>query len=53
MEHENKCIRWSDGSVIYWDEEKQAIVIVRNGKIETYFKPDIGREYFRQECERV
>lgn len=34
-----KCDRPSDGARIYWDSVKRAIVIVKDGKIVTYFKP--------------
>ncbi|HEX7298544.1 MAG TPA: hypothetical protein VF257_06035 [Solirubrobacteraceae bacterium] len=47
---EMSCIRPSDGSKIYWDSERQAIVIVTDGKIQTYFVPDIGFQYWLTEC---
>jgi hypothetical protein len=33
------CERLSDGALIYWDSVKRAIVIVKGGKIVTFFKP--------------
>ena len=34
-----KCDRPSDGARIYWDSGRRAIVIVKDGKIVTFFKP--------------
>jgi hypothetical protein len=44
-----KCQR-SDGDMIYWDPDKRAIVIVRDGKIVTYFPPPRGFDYFLEQC---
>jgi hypothetical protein len=46
---ELSCSR-SDGSQIYWDADRQAIVIVTDGKIQTYFPPDIGFQYWLDQC---
>jgi hypothetical protein len=45
-----KCFRASDGATIYWSDDKQAIVIVKDGKIVTYFPPDQGYQYFLSQC---
>ncbi len=47
---DDDCIRPRDGAEIYWDDGKQAIVIVKDGEIETYFPPDEGFEYFEFQC---
>lgn len=47
---ELSCTRPSDGSQIYWDSERQAIVIVTGGKIQTYFVPGTGFQYWLNEC---
>lgn len=44
-----KCER-SDGSFVYWDLSKATFVVVRDGKIETYFKPDDADRYWLDEC---
>lgn len=47
-----RCFR-SDGVEIFWDGELQAIVFVlEDGSIETFYKPDDGREYFEGQCAR-
>lgn len=40
----------SDGATIYWDPVKQAIVIVQDGEIQTYFPPDSGYDYYDEQC---
>jgi hypothetical protein len=47
---ELSCTRSSDGSQIYWDADRQAIVIVTDGKIQTYFPPDTGFQYWLDQC---
>lgn len=36
--------------VYYWDFDRQAIVLVRDGAIETYFPPDRGFDYWLEQC---
>jgi hypothetical protein len=36
----------------YWDSEKQAMVIEKDGKIDNYFPPTRGFDYFLEECSR-
>jgi hypothetical protein len=52
-------VRQSDQAEIYWDPEREAIVIVKDGKIDTFFPPrnpvdpaDTGyaRRYFNNAC---
>jgi hypothetical protein len=45
-----RCTRASDGAVLYWDSAKGAIIIVKDGKIVTYFRPDTGFDYWLNEC---
>jgi hypothetical protein len=56
-----KCVRQFDQAEIYWDPEREAIVIVKDGKIDTFFPPrspvdpgDTGyaRRYYDTECAR-
>jgi len=45
-----KCQR-SDGGTIYWDSGRQAVVIVKDGKIVTYFVPTGDPfQYWLNEC---
>jgi hypothetical protein len=47
-----KCQR-SDGADVYWDDSKRAIVIVKDGKIVTFFPPlptETAFDYFLNEC---
>lgn len=48
-----KCER-SDGALIYWDSAKRAIVIVKDGKIVTFFRPagppPADFNYYLNEC---
>lgn len=48
-----RCQR-SDGALIYWDDTKRAIVIVKDGKIVTFFKPEgpppADYDYFLGQC---
>jgi hypothetical protein len=46
----SKCRRPSDEADLYWDAVKQAIVIVKDGKIVTYFPPDNGIDYWQFHC---
>jgi hypothetical protein len=54
-----KCVRQSDQAEIYWDPERETIVIVKDGKIDNFFPPrspidpgDTGyaRRYFDSAC---
>lgn len=45
-----KCVRPSDGALIYLDDAKRAIVIVKDGKIVTYYAPTGDFDYFWSEC---
>jgi hypothetical protein len=45
------CVRPRDGADIYWDDGKEAVVIVKDGEIETYFPPDEGHDYFDFQCD--
>jgi len=49
-----KCVRPSDGAQLYWDSVKRAIVIVKDGKIVTFFKPSgpppADFDYWYAEC---
>ena len=52
------CPRTLDDAEIFWDESRQAIVIVnKDGKIETYFQPKegpvIGKDYYNRECRKT
>lgn len=47
-----RCERF-DGAFIYYDIQKGHLVIVKNGEIETFFKPDDGYDYYNHECERT
>src|SRR3954470_19888239 len=38
----NKCIRESDGAELYFDESKGGFVVVKDGKIVTYYPPTRG-----------
>jgi hypothetical protein len=44
------CERQRDRALIYWDTDRQALVIVKDGKIVTYFRPDDGFDYWLDEC---
>lgn len=44
-----RCER-TDGSFVYWDIQKATFVVVRDGKIETYFKPDDADAYWLDNC---
>jgi hypothetical protein len=47
-----KCNR-VDGATIYWDPDRRAIVIVKDGKIDNYFPPlptEDAFDYFLQQC---
>lgn len=48
-----RCER-SDGALIYWDLDKRALVIVKDGKITTFFKPEgpppADFQYWENEC---
>jgi hypothetical protein len=44
-----ECER-SDGAIIYWDINKEEMVIVKDGAIVTYMHPDDGHSYFLREC---
>lgn len=49
-----RCTRTEEGRQddVYWDADKQAIVIVKNGKIVTYFKPGgDGFQYWLDQCD--
>jgi hypothetical protein len=46
------CHRDEDDADLYWDDEKGAIVVVKNGKIITYFPPEDGFAYFEAECRK-
>jgi hypothetical protein len=46
-----KCQR-SDGTILYWDGGRQALVIEKDGKIDNYFWPSRGFDYFLDECSR-
>ena len=48
-----ECERPVDGALIYWDFDKDAWVIVKDGKIVTYYPPDGGYADYRLECERT
>jgi hypothetical protein len=45
------CTR-SDGAILYWDTVKQALVVIEDDKITTYFRPDRGFDYWLDECSR-
>ena len=49
-----KCVRPSDGAELYWDTVRRAIVIVKDGKIVTFFKPSgpppADFDYWYAEC---
>jgi hypothetical protein len=54
-----KCIRESDQAEIYWDPEREVIVIVKDGVIDNFFPPrspidpsDTGyaRRYYESQC---
>ncbi len=45
------CVRGSDQAVLYWDAIKEAVVIVKDGKIVTYFPPDNGIDYWVFHCD--
>jgi hypothetical protein len=45
----DQCVR-SNGTKIYWDESRGAIVFVDGGEIQTFFIPEEGRDYFDSEC---
>ena len=49
----DSCARPYDQAEIFWDEIRQAIVIVKNGEIETYFPPEDGVDYYDSECARI
>jgi hypothetical protein len=44
-----KC-ETTDGGFIYWDIQKATFVVVRDGKIITYFKPDDADAYWLEQC---
>jgi hypothetical protein len=44
-----KCER-TDGPLLYWDIEKATFVVVTDGKIITYFKPDNADAYWLDQC---
>ncbi|HEV2813499.1 MAG TPA: hypothetical protein VGW10_09630 [Solirubrobacteraceae bacterium] len=44
------CVRDGDGADIYWDNSTGAIVVVKDGKIVTFFKPGTGRSYYLAQC---
>jgi hypothetical protein len=46
----DRCERDSDGAIIYWDIEKATIVVIKDGKIVTYFKPDDADAYWLANC---
>jgi hypothetical protein len=48
-----RCERTSGGAVdlIYWDIQKATIVVVKDGKIITYFKPDDADQYWLDNCD--
>jgi hypothetical protein len=45
-----KCVRPSDGALIYWDDARRALVIVKDGKIVTYYRPTGDFDYFWSQC---
>jgi hypothetical protein len=46
------CQRGGDDPAdLYWDPERQAIVVVKDGKITTYFVPDEGFDYWLTQCD--
>jgi hypothetical protein len=45
----SRCER-SDGAEIFWDNGRGSIVVVKDGKIVTFFVPDSGEQYFLDEC---
>jgi hypothetical protein len=44
--------RRSDGAIIYWDFDEAAWVIVKDGKIVTYYPPDRGFDDYVAECSK-
>lgn len=47
-----RCRRLGDDPAeIYWDTDRQAWVIVKDGKIVTYYPPDRGFDAFIEECD--
>jgi len=43
-----QCVN-SEGHVYYWDNDKGAIVVLKYGKIVTYFRPP-SRDYWEEQC---
>lgn len=45
-----ECPPQPDGKEVYWDTDKEAIVVVKDGKIVTFLPPDDGYDYFLAQC---
>jgi hypothetical protein len=45
----DRCER-PDGAIVYWDTREASFVVVKDGRIITYFKPDNADAYWLEQC---